>query len=134
MRPFVKNNIEKIQKNILAQAKYFLDDADEFFPFGAAIDKNDIIKPIGIYSEDEQPDSQILYEQLEASLKNGLMVGEYLMVAIALDVYVHVSQNRKKEKAAAIQIKFFSHENELESCHLYKRTSAGYSFEPYEMS
>jgi len=124
---------ELLKNNILAQTKYYLEDANEFFPFGAVIDKNDRLKPISIYSEKDIPDSQVLHDQLKVALKKGLKNGDYLIAAIAIDVYINNSLNNEISKRTGVQITFhYSNANESASIYLYHKNEDGYSFEYYD--
>ena len=43
--------------SILQQAKYFLEQAGEFYPFASIIDKENNLRPVSLHSEEEYPDS-----------------------------------------------------------------------------
>jgi len=51
-----EKNEERLINNVLEQAKYFLEDADEFYPFGASITKNEL-RPMSAYDGNEYPKS-----------------------------------------------------------------------------
>ena len=55
----------ELKKNILDRARYYLEEANEFFPFGAAIGKNGDIRPIGIYFGEDYPDAIDVLKKLE---------------------------------------------------------------------
>jgi hypothetical protein len=78
--------IKELTQFMLGQAKALLEKADEFYPFGAAIDKNENINAVGVYWGEENPDSSEVLTRLEQALNHGMSVHDYLVAAIGLDV------------------------------------------------
>ncbi len=56
--------MDKLIENIINQANAFLNDAGEFYPFGAKLVVNGDVIPVGVYS-DNYTDSQELIRTLE---------------------------------------------------------------------
>lgn len=79
--------MDKLIENIINQANAFLNDAGEFYPFGAKLMVNGDVIPVGVYT-DNYTDSQELIKILEKAaleeFKNGNVVG----YAIGIDVRV----------------------------------------------
>jgi hypothetical protein len=126
------NEFAQILKNILQQAKYYLEAADEFFPFGAVLDEGSTLHPLGVYSEDEQPDSTMLLNQLESAIVTGIEKEVYKAGGIGIDVYLKV--NDFSEKKTAIKIKLFSMQASATHYFYYFKTKDGYSFEETHIS
>lgn len=104
-----------IKINIVAQAKYYLEQANEFYPFGAVINKNHELKPVGIYFEDDTPNALDVLNRLENALTEGIRKGEYISAGIGVDVYVKIDQ----EKREALEVRFFEDEKMTNSYFLY---------------
>lgn len=109
----IMNEIEKLINVSKTQAEAFVLDAGEFYPFGNYIDKEDKVKPLLIYLENDMPKSQDVIEVLEDSFKSGLL-NEYKMAAIATDVLITV----KGEKLDALQIRLFEDGKEVTEIYL----------------
>ena len=107
------NELEKLINVSKTQAEVFLLDAGEFYPFGNYIDKEDKVKPLLIYLENDMPKSQEVIEVLEDSFQSGLL-NEYKMAAIATDVLMTV----KGEKLDALQIRLFEDGKEVSEIYL----------------
>ena len=82
--------MEQLIKIIKQQAEVFLLDASGFFPFGAALRKENKIIPIGAYIEDpnDRPEYSKVIELLEGSIKKDVLTGDYVIGAIAIDVFI----------------------------------------------
>src|SRR5690242_10060321 len=113
------NNYDDLKNNIIKQATIYLNSADEFYPFGAAISKDRQIKPIGVYFEEEFVDSNKVFRQLELVIKKSISNGEYLAAAIGLDVYLD-------QKQPALLIKVYDQKNILDSYFLYSKKDGEY--------
>lgn len=57
-----------INQHIIAQAKVFLDEADEFYPFATAISTEGLFIPIGANLENDNPSSELLIEMLDIKI------------------------------------------------------------------
>lgn len=123
----MKSEIEKIRDVIIAQAKYFLADAGEFYPFGSILKPNGNIVPIGVYLENDHPDSsevlQILQNSIEVSLKNG----EAIVAGIGLDVLYKPEGGL--HKSDAIKIVIFTNEgHSLDYIVIYNKDGDNFTF------
>ncbi len=99
----MENEIKRIVNIIKEQAETFLLMANEFYPFGAYINKKNSIIPLGAYLENDQPPSLEVMTLLEKAIVDHIQKGDCILGAIAIDVYV--SFNDKKHDA--IEIRFF---------------------------
>lgn len=124
MQTLEKDQADLLTNLVLSQAKLFLDDAGEFFPFATAIDKNNNIKPVGVFFENDNPNSSEVFNFLEKVVRQNLSNGVYISAAIGLDVYI----TNNGEKRTAIQITFYSKNESRSEIHLYVKNEAGYSF------
>jgi len=117
-------------ENILVQAKYFLDNADEFYPFGSVIDNKGELKPMGAYTGVEHPDSVEAFNLLEKGVKLGIEKKKYLAAAIGTDVFLSKETGGEIEKRTAIQIRFYSSDPLTSDKYFYYfHSENGYSFE-----
>ncbi len=79
--------MEVLIKNIKDQAKVYLQDAGEFFPFGAKLMSNGEIIPVGVYVEN-YTNSQELVGLLEKAAIEEIKKEGVLWYAIGIDVNV----------------------------------------------
>lgn len=93
-----------LKELILSQAKYFLKDADEFFPFGAYIDKNGKNVPTAVYDGEEHPPSQKVIDNLTEAYKQHIHKYGYLGIGTGVDVRVVSPGIGKKMDAIEIRI------------------------------
>lgn len=124
-----RNEFVEIKDNIVAQAKYFLENADEFYPFGAVVNKENKLKPVGIYLEEDNPASKVVLIELEKALKNGIDANEYLIGAIGVDVYLTVNN----EKRNALEVRIYTHDMFEKYYYLYLKDDDGYSFHEHKI-
>src|SRR5687768_16461934 len=94
--------------SILQQAKYFLEQAGEFYPFGSIIDNENRIRPVSLYSQDEYPDSGKILMDLENVLINGIHVNRILLAAIGADAYIKGDTNTNNAQQSALEIRLYS--------------------------
>lgn len=116
-----------IKNNIVAQAKYYLEQANEFYPFGAVINKNHELKPVSVYFEDDTPNAIDVLNKLENALREGIKNGEYISAGIGVDVYVKIDQ----EKREALEIRFFEEDKIVKSYFLYFKKQGQYYFQEH---
>jgi hypothetical protein len=128
-----EDNRNKLINNILAQAKYYLDNADEFYPFGAVIDNTNQLKPLSVFFGDDNPDSQSVFNQLEKVIKEGIIGHTYNAGAIGMDVYLNINEDGRSEKKTAIQINYYLTDFQSTIYYLYNKQVNGYAFIQYEM-
>ena len=124
MQAFDKEETSLLTHYMLVQAKLFLEDADEFYPFGTAIDNSKGIKPLSVFFENDNPKSSKVFNLLEKAILKYVNDGTYISAAIGMDVYVTTSG----VKRTAIQITFYSKDERFSEVHLYDKTEQGYSF------
>lgn len=129
MFELTKEKMQVVIDNILLQAKLYLADADEFYPFGTVIDNEHNIKPVSYYGGEEFPDSTELLEKLEEVIKAGIAKSDYLVAAIGVDVFLTVNS----EKKTALQIRFYSSDSALKLYFIYYKKDGKYFFEPHNL-
>jgi hypothetical protein len=121
---------EKVLENVIfKQAEVFLLDAGEFFPFGSYIDLNGVIKPVGVYAENENPPAEELIVILKNYLNEGLESDKILIGAIGLDVNVK-NDGRKYD---ALQVLFLEKGFENSKYFIYRIGKASVEFEEIEI-
>ena len=98
---------ELLIDNVLFQAKTFLADAGEFFPFGSVIDRDGNLKPVGIYFGDDHPQSTEVLERLEKVIIEGVKKHDYRIAAIGLDVAINTCTDNVSVKKDAIEIRLY---------------------------
>lgn len=103
--------IEKIKENIILQSKYYLEKFEGFYPFGCAIDKDDNLKPISVFMEDDSPEAiEVLYKLIEG-IKKGVNQKDYKSVGIATDVSV-IPPNQN-DKIDAVELRIWDEGNKI---------------------
>ena len=105
----MKELIIELIDTIKKQAKVFLLDAGEFYPFGTCINKDNEIIPIGAYLETENPSTIEVINLLEEAFKQGLNKGVYLLSALVIDVAI----KENNESIDALEIRFFEPNRDL---------------------
>lgn len=113
--------IEKMKERIIDclkdQAKLFLQEMGEFYPFGTSIDKNNELHPISVYMEEEIPNVDKMLIELEKGLSFYLKNGEYILAALCVEVFISKNGN----KMDAIQIRFFDKDNQIGTYNYFYR-------------
>jgi hypothetical protein len=120
------NEKDQLIQVTLAQAKYFLGEANEFFPFATIIDRDYEIKPTGIYFGEEYPSSVSVLQALEKNLLDGISSGIYNSGAIGLDVFVTSPDNIKK---TGVEIRLYINGMCEKVYFLYNKVGQEYYFE-----
>lgn len=87
------------------QAKYFLNDAGEFFPFGLGLDQKKEFHPIGVHLENEHPDSSKVLDILVQNINAAIDNRKYQLAGICTDVIVNRTIDNATKKCNAIEIK-----------------------------
>jgi hypothetical protein len=99
-----RQNIVALTNNIVTQAKTYLDEAGEFYPFGSVIDSEDKLRLFSIHSGDEFPLSETVIKELETALDAGFKSGRFLLGAIGIDSYLQLKDNKGKMTALEVRI------------------------------
>lgn len=129
----INNEIESLIKNVLDQAKYYLDDAGEFYPFGAVINEYQEIKPVSVFLDKEYPATSEVLDFLMTAVKNGIKANDYLYAAICIDVYINVNKGASIDKNTAVEIRIFENGDSYNTYHfLYQIANNAYVFSPLE--
>lgn len=97
---------KELRENIILQAKHFLNEVGEFYPFGAIMDVNNRVKPVGIYFDQEHPASSDVINKLGRALYEGLQKGDYKIVGMGIDIYL--PEGDDKDKVSAIEIRIMN--------------------------
>lgn len=117
---------ERLIKSILEQAAIFLTDANEFFPFGTAIDFRDNVIPIGVYIGNENPKAQEIAEMLNVAVNAGVINGKYKVAAICIDVLIYIGD----QKVNAMQVDILYNQSRRTIYYNYfKDVNGHYAFE-----
>lgn len=121
---------QRLLDSLIAQAKYFLEESGEFYPYGSVIDADLKIKPIGYYSEVEYPESTEVLNQLETAVRAGLKNGKYLAAIIGVNVLINSDGNVTTEKKSALQLRTYLKDDEsvLIQYSLFEQHEDGYVF------
>jgi hypothetical protein len=126
----ISEAIELLKKNIIDQARFYLENADEFYPFGASIDNKDNLRPVSFYIEEENPSTFEVLKKLETSLKARIENRESQYAALGLNVYINTNTSDEKAKKNALEVRFFSKEiNPKKFYYFYYKNKGNYFFE-----
>lgn len=98
------DSLMKLKEILLHQAEYFLQQAREFFPFGAVINSDDSISPLGVYLEEDRPESLKVIDELYKGITYGFKEKKYKFAAICIDVFV----TQGNLKRSALEMRFLS--------------------------
>lgn len=101
----IEESVEAIRENIILQANSFLNEAGEFYPFGAVINTKGEMKPVGVYFGQEYPDATDVIDRLGLALYEGLENGNYKIVGMGIDIYLPAEN---EEKRTAIEVRIMS--------------------------
>jgi len=95
--------LERLKNVLIDQAKYFLANAGEFYPFGAVISTDGDIVPLGAQFENDRPTPQEVIGVLENSILRKLSKNEVKIAGIGTDV--NYKPAGETEKKSAIQVR-----------------------------
>jgi hypothetical protein len=95
------------------QAKYFLSDAGEFFPFGLGLDQRKEFHPIGVYLENERSNSSEILDVLVQNINAAIGNKKYQLAGICTDVTVNRVIDNTTKKCNAIEIKIIKDSFEI---------------------
>jgi hypothetical protein len=125
----LNKKIEILNANILDQAKFYLEDADEFYPFGCLLFEDNTLKPISIFWGDDYPDPTDVLIKLEEELTKKVKAGKNLIAAIGIDVFINVID----EKKSALEIRILDKDSIIKYYFLYFKEDDIYRFENYTL-
>jgi hypothetical protein len=94
---------EKLRDVIVDQAKHFLLEAGEFYPFGGVVNSDGNITPLGVYLENDRPSPQDVIGLLEKAIIAKFHQREVSAAGICVDV--HYRPTGEANKKSAIQIR-----------------------------
>ncbi|MBK6398764.1 MAG: hypothetical protein IPP27_03145 [Bacteroidetes bacterium] len=97
--------IEAIKEN----AKYFLEEAGEFFPFAVCVNDEDQFVPIYLDDEEEFEDDESMIEELKFCVSKAIEEESFTIGAIAFDTIVTLSDTEQN----AIRVLFLKENNEI---------------------
>lgn len=110
-------NRKKILINIFEQAETYLKEIGEFAPFGATINLEEQITPLGYYSNEAIVDSSIAIEELQEGIEDKFIKEIIKLGAIGVNVSIQV----KGEPSEALLVKITEDGiNWSEDYYLYK--------------
>lgn len=120
--------------NIIEQAKYYLEDAGEFYPFGTVISNSNLLKPVSGYFGEDTPDSIEVVNYLEEGIKDGIAKGIYLLGAIGIDILIPVQVNSSSvDKRDALEIRLYQKDGKADKVYFLYSIKAGiYEFVNYD--
>jgi len=84
----VNDTFEKIRDLCLEQAKYFLENSGEFYPFGVILLPDGSLKPISVSIGEEYPDPNELITMLKNEIQKRLSTTEIIAGGIGVDVFI----------------------------------------------
>jgi len=122
-----------LKQNILWQAKCFLDNADEFYPFGTAVDHVGKMHTVAMHADSEFPNAGELSFELDQQIKKAIVQKRYTTAAMGVNVDI-VKELKQGEaiRQSAIRVSFYVGESVFDKYFLYKKGENGYFFESYD--
>lgn len=87
---------------IIEQARLFLTDAGEFYPFGVIVKIDGSLSPVGVQMDNDHPDSTEVLEMLQESILQSLKNKEAVAGAICLDVLYKPAGSKTKTDALKV--------------------------------
>lgn len=133
--------LQGMLNHLMGQAKYFLEEEGEFYPYGTVIDADLQIKPLGYYSEEEYPEPAQVLNDLETAVREGLSSGKYLAASIGVMVMIKGEENKEDDNEAsdgmksAMQVRIYSADGNMNILYsVYEQNADGsYEFgEPFK--
>src|ERR1700712_684352 len=100
----MEKDINRLVANIIDQAKHFLTKAGEYYPFGSVIKSDGSLVPLGVYLENDHPDSSEVLQILQETIKLRLTKKETIVAAIGLDVLYQPAGESVKKDALKIMV------------------------------
>ena len=85
-------------------ARQLLKEFGEFYPFAFGIDKEDKVCSIGTYFGKEKPPSSEVLEHLEKGIKSEISKGNYITIALCIDVVTTPPDSSEKTDALEIRV------------------------------
>jgi hypothetical protein len=118
--------------NVIAQAKFFLEEAGEYYPFGAIVDSNGLLKPLGVFLDDEHPKSSAVVARLTEVMNAGIESKDYKCGAIGVDVLV--IEKNTSDKIDALEVQYFELNQSVEKHFFaYRKDGNSYDFREIEI-
>lgn len=96
---------DRLREAIINQAKHFLENAGEFYPFGGVINDTDEIVPLAATPdpENDYPQPQEIIDLLEKAIIDKLKTGKAKAAGVCIDVIYR--PRGAEHKKSAIQVK-----------------------------
>jgi hypothetical protein len=119
---------EKLKNIIVEQAKFFLSEVGEFYPFGAMVNADGSIVPLGVQLENDYPNLMEVILVLEEAIIDKLKNREAKIGGIGTDVnYKPINET---EKRSAIQIRILQVNGESKDFYLtYSNVNGKFIYE-----
>ena len=71
-----------------AHAKYYLEEANEFYPFGICLTEENKIVPVSLGLDKEFPNAREVYAELKGALEELIKKGEYIQAAVVSNISI----------------------------------------------
>ncbi|CAM1348695.1 hypothetical protein [Tenacibaculum ascidiaceicola] len=97
---------QNLKALMFKQATAFLEDAEEFFPYGTIVKTNGETVPVGVYDGNEYIESNEIIDILEKNLSSRILDKEATLAGIGIDVIInHENEKGEEERRNALMIK-----------------------------
>lgn len=119
---------KKMLDELLRQARFFLEESGEFYPFALYADAHQQIRNISFFTKDEFPAADEVLKDLEALVLSGLKAGNYKAALIGVNVQA-VSPGASREINSSMEIRNYDEKGNVKLRYArYQRTEDGYEF------
>lgn len=98
------NPMNEVRDLCFIQAKHFLEESGEFYPFGAIMLEDSEIKPLSASTGEEYPDSNILIQLLKKDISSRLNNGDIIAGGIGVDVFIKSSKDSSQISAIEVKV------------------------------
>jgi hypothetical protein len=104
-----KADCEKLMNATLPFAEQMLKEHGEFYPYGSALDPAGKVLAVAVSGPNEMPRSAEVIDDLNKSMMEGALTGEYMATAIVYDARVTLPADERQSDAIVIRLDHRDH-------------------------
>lgn len=110
------NSLKQVIDLSIEQAKYYLENAGEFYPFGTIEHVDGQLQPVGMTTGEDYPDSKELISLLVESITGRILQKKLRAGAVGVDALISLPEF--KEKVSVVEIKAIDEQGNALDCYL----------------